>query len=196
MVILSITLRIWTLNLGLNKDIIVRRLHIGGQVRLPGWEVIDANPGAWVDHVGNAKDLSRFGTGTFSEVYASHVLEHFDYKDELLATLKEWHRVLSPGGMLHISVPDMDILARLFLDRQLTIEDRFKVMRMIFGGHVDRYDYHVVGLNEEFLRRFFRGGGFRADRSRAGLRHLHRHEPVHIQRRPDRPQCDSAQGPA
>jgi predicted SAM-dependent methyltransferase len=138
----------------------VRRLHIGGQVRLPGWEVIDANPGPWVDHVGNAADLARFATGTFNEVYASHVLEHFDYKDELLATLKEWHRVLAPEGMLHISVPDMDILARLFLDRQLTIKDRFEVMRMIFGGHLDRYDYHVVGLNEEFLRQFLAAVGF------------------------------------
>jgi predicted SAM-dependent methyltransferase len=122
--------------------------------------VIDANPGPWVDHVGNAADLSRFATGTFSEVYASHVLEHFDYKDELLATLKEWHRVLAPEGMLHISVPDMDILARLFLDRQLAIGDRFQIMRMIFGGHVDRYDYHVVGLNEEFLRGFLAAVGF------------------------------------
>lgn len=139
----------------------VRRLHIGGQVRLPGWEVIDANPGPCVDHVGNAGDLSRFESGTFSEVYASHVLEHFDYKDELFATLKEWHRVLAPGGMLHISVPDMDTLARLFLDRQrLSKEYRFLVMRMIFGGHVDRYDYHYVGLNEEFLRDYLLSAGF------------------------------------
>jgi predicted SAM-dependent methyltransferase len=63
--------------------------------------------------------------------------------------------------MLHVSVPDLDILARLFLDRQqLSIEDRFMVMRMIFGGHVDQYDYHVVGLNEEFLLRFLYAAGF------------------------------------
>lgn len=138
-----------------------RRLHIGGQARLTGWEVIDANPGPYVDHVGNAGDLSRFETGTFSEVYASHVLEHFDYKDELLATLKEWHRVLTPGGMLHVSVPDMDTLARLFVDRTRTNPDeRYLIMRMIFGGHVDRYDYHLIGLNEEFLRGYFVAAGF------------------------------------
>jgi predicted SAM-dependent methyltransferase len=139
----------------------VRRLHIGGHVRIAGWEVIDANPGPCVDHVGNAGDLSRFEAATFGELYASHVLEHFDYKAELPATLKEWHRVLTPGGMLHISVPDMDTLARLFLDRQrLSPDDRFLVMRMIFGGHIDRYDYHMVGLNEEFLRGFLLQAGF------------------------------------
>jgi predicted SAM-dependent methyltransferase len=139
----------------------MRRLHIGGQVRKAGWEVLDANPGPYVDHVCNAADLSRFETATFTEVYASHVLEHFDYKDELLATLKEWYRVLQPEGMLHVSVPDMDVLARLFLDRQqLSVDDRFLVMMMVFGSHSDRYDYHMVGLNEEFLRRFLHAAGF------------------------------------
>ena len=33
-------------------------------------------------------------------------------------------------------------------------------MRMIFGGHIDKYDYHLVGLNEEFLGHFLRLAGF------------------------------------
>lgn len=153
--------KLWTATLGRNRIISVRKLHIGGHVRKAGWEVLDVNPGPHVDHVCNAADLTRFATATFTEVYASHVLEHFDYKDALPATLKEWHRVLTPGGMLHVSVPDMDTLARLFLDRQqLSAEDRFLVMRMMFGGHVDQYDYHVVGLNEEFLLRFLYAAGF------------------------------------
>lgn len=130
----------------------MRKLHIGGWVRTPGWEVIDANPGPHVDHVGNAKDLSRFETATFTDIYASHVLEHFDFKDEIFTTLVEWRRVLVPGGTLHVSVPDLDVLARLFLEREhLSKADRFLVMRMIFGGHMDQYDYHLVGLNDELL---------------------------------------------
>src|ERR1700677_4234075 len=34
------------------------KLHIGGQVKAAGWEVLDANPGPIVDHVANARDLS------------------------------------------------------------------------------------------------------------------------------------------
>jgi len=31
---------------------------------------------------------------------------------------------------------------------------------MIFGGHVDKTDYHLVGLNEEFLNDLLRVAGF------------------------------------
>ena len=138
-----------------------RRLHIGGEIRKDGWEVLNVQPGAHVDHVGNARDLGQFADGTFAEVYASHILEHLDYKDELQAALREWCRVLEPGGRVCISVPDMDMLAMMFVAKdQLDTQERFFVMRMMFGGHVDKWDYHVVGLNEEFLGEFLEGAGF------------------------------------
>lgn len=138
-----------------------RRLHIGGQQVREGWEILDARPGPIVNHVGDAADLSRFADGAFAEIYASHVLEHFDYKDALLATLKEWFRVLEPGGVLRLSVPDLDILAHLLLQRhKLDVNQRFLVMRMIFGGHMHEHDYHSVGLNEEFLSAYVSAAGF------------------------------------
>jgi predicted SAM-dependent methyltransferase len=88
------------------------------------------------------------------------VLEHFDYVDAILLALKEWKRALKPGGCAYISVPDMDALCRLFLSSELTLDQRFFVMRMMFGGHVDRYDYHVVGLNEEFLTNYLGQAGY------------------------------------
>lgn len=138
-----------------------RKLHIGGWVRAEGWEILDANPAPHVDHVGNANDLSRFADGTFAEIYASHVVEHLDFVGELQATLKEWNRVLAPGGRVLISVPDLDVLAKLILDKdRLNVEERFHVVRMIFGAHADKYDYHMVGLNEEFLAGFLEAAGY------------------------------------
>lgn len=138
-----------------------RKLHIGGEVKKEGWEVLNANPANYVDYVRNANDLSIFPDNTFETIYASHIAEHFDYRDELSKALEEWYRVLAPGGELLISVPDMDMLARLFLDKnQLDLGERYLIMRMMFGGHMDQYDYHVVGLNEEFLTRFLEGVGF------------------------------------
>ena len=138
-----------------------RRLHIGGKQKRDGWEILDVNPGPLVDHLGNAIDLSQFADGTFAEIYASHVLEHFDYKDALVAALREWHRVLAPGGVLRLSVPDIDVLAHLLLQRhKLDVNQRFQVMRMIFGGHVDAHDYHLVGLNQDFLAGFLNAAGF------------------------------------
>jgi predicted SAM-dependent methyltransferase len=139
-----------------------RRLHIGGKIAAPGWEVMDANLGNHVDHVGNAIDLSRFSDNTFSVLYASHVLEHFDYADELPRALKEWHRVMVPGGRLYVSVPDIEVLCKLMLEReQLSVQDRFYVMRMMFGGHRDKWDYHACGLNAEFLSYYLSKAGFK-----------------------------------
>ncbi|VAW64794.1 hypothetical protein MNBD_GAMMA11-825 [hydrothermal vent metagenome] len=139
----------------------IRKLHIGGWEKADGWEILNANPAPNVDHVCNANNLSQFSDNTFTEIYASHVVEHLDYKDELDSTLKEWFRVLKPAGKIYISVPDLDVLAGLILSKEkLTLDERFHVMRMLFGGHVDQYDYHVVGLNEDFLTAFLRRSGF------------------------------------
>jgi predicted SAM-dependent methyltransferase len=120
--------------------------------------------------VGDASDLSAFPDDCFDEIYASHVAEHFDYRDQLLATLKEWRRVLMPGGSLYLSVPDLDVLAGLFVDRKLlSMQDRFLVMRMIFGGHIDKFDYHLVGLNEEFLGGYLQAAGFSTMRRVTGF---------------------------
>jgi predicted SAM-dependent methyltransferase len=138
-----------------------RRLHIGGKEVKAGWEIFDARTAPHVDHVGNALDLSRFADCTFDEIYASHVLEHFCYQDELLPALTEWHRVLVPNGVLHLSVPDLDILAHLVLQRYtLNIDQRFLVMRMIFGGHMHEHDHHRAGLNFDFLHNFLQQAGF------------------------------------
>jgi predicted SAM-dependent methyltransferase len=138
-----------------------RRLHIGGQVRVAGWEVLNANPAPYVDHVCNAANLSQFSDNTFSDIYASHVVEHFDFIGELPSTLKEWCRVLRPGGKIYISVPDLDVLAQLFLQKkELSAAERFSVMQMMFGAHIDQYDHHKVGLNEEILANYLHYCGY------------------------------------
>ena len=138
----------------------LRRLHIGGIERRDGWEVLNAVAGPAVDHVGRADDLSRFADGTFVEVYASHVLEDLDFNDELQRALAEWHRVLAENGKLFISVPDLDMLCQLFSAPSLSLNDRFGIVKMIFGGHVDEHDYHKVGFNFPILSYFLKQAGF------------------------------------
>ncbi|MGV3774794.1 MAG: class I SAM-dependent methyltransferase [Verrucomicrobiales bacterium] len=47
-------------------------------------------------------------------VYHSHVLEHFRPEDAR-RFLKECHRVLKPGGMMRVAIPDLEMIARLYL---------------------------------------------------------------------------------
>jgi len=139
-----------------------RRLHIGGEIFDANWEIFNIQPGPHVDHVGDAKDLSRFDDETFDELYASHVVEHFDYIGPLLEAFKEWYRILKPEGKLYISVPNMDILCQLFRKhKELKLQARFQVMRMMFGGHIDQYDYHYVGLDVDILSSYLVQAGFR-----------------------------------
>src|SRR5882724_9625406 len=112
------------------------RLHVGGQVRAEGWTVFNIAPGPYVDIVGNCADLGQLETGSCSAIYASHVVEHLGYNDNLPKALMEFHRVLAPGGHLMVAVPDMEMLCRLFLMPDLAPDDRFMVMRMLFGGRM------------------------------------------------------------
>jgi predicted SAM-dependent methyltransferase len=112
------------------------------------------------DHVGNANDLSRFSDDIFDVVYSSHVLEHMDYQGELQSALREWLRVLKPAGFVEISVPNLEALARLMLDKSLTSEQHFHVMRIIFGGHMHPHDYHQVGFTETILKDLLSEAGF------------------------------------
>lgn len=139
-----------------------KKLHIGGQEKKVGWEIFDAINSDIVDYVGNAKDLSVFSDESFDILYSSHVVEHFDFNSELLIVLKEWNRVLKSDGKLYISVPDLDVLASLFIMKdKFDINERYLIMRMIFGGHINEYDYHYTGLNFEFLSSFLYKAGFK-----------------------------------
>lgn len=51
---------------------------------------------------------------TFDVVYHSHVLEHFP-KDAAPQFLRECYRVLRPGGILRVAVPDLEQIAKLYL---------------------------------------------------------------------------------
>ena len=136
------------------------RLHIGGRTPHPDWKILDVRPGAGVDFVGHCSDLSVFDDGTVAEIYASHVIEHLSYKHELAVTLSEFNRVLIPGGRVRIGVPDLPTLCALYLDPDLNSEDRYQVIRMIYGGQLDPADYHCAGFDEESLTSRLQKAGF------------------------------------
>jgi len=56
-----------------------------------------------VNIVGDATSLPWFRDGVFSYVYSSHCLEDFQDTE---APLREWLRVIQPGGFLCLLLPD------------------------------------------------------------------------------------------
>jgi len=136
------------------------RLHIGGIEPKAGWKILNAAPGPHVDYHGDVALLRSFADASVAEIYASHVLEHISYSLELVPVLQDMLRVLVPGGRLMASVPDLAVLARMYASGKLDLDQRFTIMRIMFGGHVDQFDVHKAGFDKELLVRFLTKVGF------------------------------------
>ncbi|HBF33210.1 TPA: methyltransferase type 11 [Candidatus Sumerlaeota bacterium] len=64
-------------------------------------------------------DLSKgipFGDNTCDVVYQSHVLEHLP-RNAAKGMLQECRRVLRPGGILRVAVPDLEQVCRMYLQK-------------------------------------------------------------------------------
>ncbi|MBK7945858.1 MAG: methyltransferase domain-containing protein [Flavobacteriales bacterium] len=55
-----------------------------------------------------ARDPLPFPDNRFKGIYTEHCLEHVEL-DEACANMREWHRVLKPGGTVRVIVPDGEI---------------------------------------------------------------------------------------
>jgi len=135
-------------------------LHIGGKARTPGWTVYDIEAAPHVDILGDCADMSAIPDASCAVVYASHVFEHLGYDRDLPRCLAECLRILKPGGRLLSSVPDLDVLCRLFVDKNSTFEDRYVIMKVMFGGRTTPHDIHHVGLSLDLMGSFLRAAGF------------------------------------
>ena len=81
-------------------------LHLGaGDRRIPGLVNCDLyNPAA--ERQIDSCDLKEFSEGSVDYIEHHHMFEHLSFVD-MDRALKEWHRVLRPGGLLVISCPDI-----------------------------------------------------------------------------------------
>jgi SAM-dependent methyltransferase len=129
-------------------------LNLGCGTRLhPSWTNIDFEAGA---PGVRAHDLRRgipFPAETFEAVYHSHVLEHFP-REGARRLIGECRRVLRPGGVLRVVVPDLEALVRTYLDaleRAAGGDDEW--------GH--NYEYVMLELYDQTVRE--RPGGEMGD---------------------------------
>ena len=135
------------------------KLHLGGQQPRRDWTIVDIIPGPYVDEVCDVKNLNFCQDFSVEHIYASHVLEHFSFQEEVPLVLREWFRVLKPHGKLWISVPDMLKIGKMLLESQDTAE-HVDLMRMLFGGQIDSYDLHKIGFDRLILTGYLHTTGF------------------------------------
>lgn len=136
------------------------KLHIGGEQIKEGWKILNIQKKDGVDFLGDISDLSQFQENSIQEIYASHVVEHIDQKN-IKKTLKGIYRILKDDGKFYVSVPDLDILCRIFIEKNAPLKVKYHVMRMMFGGQTDKFDYHYFGWNFEFMNNYLLEAGFK-----------------------------------
>lgn len=103
----------------------IHRLHLGaGAYNWPGYVNLDSET--------DLQDLP-FADGSVAEIHAIHLFEHLP-RLEVDRYLKEWIRVLQPGGKLFLELPCLDKIARLICDGE--INQRLTVLGL-FGDPRD-----------------------------------------------------------
>lgn len=116
------------------------KVHLGcGDKFIPGWVHVDVKPASHVDHVLDLRNLYGFDAGVANEVYACHVLEHFG-RHEVQGVLNEWVRIIKPGGIIRLAVPDFEAVCARY---QKTAEVS-EILGLVCGGQRDDYDYHKM----------------------------------------------------
>jgi predicted SAM-dependent methyltransferase len=119
-----------------------RKLNLGpGKCLLAGYDNRDIKDGL------EAYPLADIEDGTYDEVRASHLLEHFR-RALAVPVIREWARVLKPGGRLFLAVPDFGVIARRYIEGA-PVDAQGHVM----GGQVDEHDYHKAIFDEAALRK-------------------------------------------
>lgn len=71
-----------------------------------GWINVDTDPACNPDVVGRAESLPMIEAASVDLVEGCHLFEHLTFS-EAKAALREWNRILRPGGELFLELPDL-----------------------------------------------------------------------------------------
>lgn len=85
---------------------------------------LDVDPDHEPDILGDATNMEAVERDSVDALYSSHTLEHL-FPDQVPPTLREFFRVIKPGGFALILVPDLMTAAEQVLEDNLDV-DLFK----------------------------------------------------------------------
>ncbi len=136
----------------------MKQLHLGsGRKRIPGYLNVDVDEKCQPDIVAAIDDLSMVETDSVGAIYACHVLEHTPRGAvQVLLVLREWHRVLHPGGELRVAVPNFKVIVKLY-NEGVHLE---RLWGLLYGGGRTGWDQHRVIFDYETLCTYLQRAGF------------------------------------
>lgn len=129
----------------------MKALNLGcGDRYLSGWVNVDFNSNSPSVTSHNLLTSLPFPDNEFDVVYSSHVLEHFTVA-EAKFFLSEIFRVLKPGGLLRIVVPDLERFVTGYLDALKSVRNEKTALNQA------NHEWSVIELLDQMVRT--RSGG-------------------------------------
>jgi SAM-dependent methyltransferase len=143
------------------------RLHLGcGGERKPGWINIDLL-GDPVDLAWNLATPLPFAPRSVAAIFHEHLLEHLPLEagDSFM---RECYRVLRPGGILRVGVPDAGRLVQSYAGDQGYLVDLHpgRPTALLAVQELFYWHRHCAMFDVDTLKLFFRAGGFPDPRER------------------------------
>lgn len=134
--------------------------HPRGRYRHAGWVCLDINPQGRPHVVGDAF-MMPFPDNTFEEIHSCHVLEHLA-RDKWPLMLAEIFRVLKPGGIFIVEVPDFYEQCKEYVEAvDSGSSEAIHLIRTGIWGKTEREGMgHQFGFDRAFLRRALHKSGF------------------------------------
>lgn len=148
----------------------MQRLHWGcGPITPYGWVNSDIQPGPGVDVVADIRQGLPLPDNAFDYIVSIHTLPEIPYAD-LDGALQELWRVLAPGGVLRLSLPDLDKALMAYTSRDIDyfflIPD--EVVRSISGKMIVQllwYGQSRSMFTLEFITELLARNGFQSIQS-------------------------------
>jgi predicted SAM-dependent methyltransferase len=130
------------------------RVNIGpGLSAKEGWVNVDIFKFPGVNCIYDCRRDLPFADESVRGIFTEHFVEHIDYIEEVPVFLAECYRVLQPGGVVRIIVPDVEKYVRAYCSdgwEQLT------QVRPLESNHVDAHFGSRFNTKMEVLNAVFR----------------------------------------
>ncbi|MDX1976967.1 MAG: methyltransferase domain-containing protein [Pseudanabaenaceae cyanobacterium bins.68] len=130
------------------------------------WINLDVSPSAKEVKKWDVREGLPFDNDSIDACYSSHVFEHLNI-DEARKLLSECIRVLKPEGIIRLVVPDLEAIAKIYLDRLAKIDQGIaeaesdydwillemydQTVRNYSGGQMGKYLSNPDLVNREFI---------------------------------------------
>jgi SAM-dependent methyltransferase len=142
-----------------------RRLNWGcGSWREPGWINSDLHEGPGIDISCDIRDGLPIPDNHLDYAVSIHALPMIPYPD-LVPVLGELRRVLKPGGVLRLGLPDLELAIAAFQRRDPTFFQVPEEDVRSFGGrfivHLLWYGYTVTLFTADFIEELLERAGYR-----------------------------------